>query len=615
MKKKYDSRGVSKGMPSGFILSLLVHAAAFSLAGLLVVFTVVQKEEKKFVPPKPVDRPKMKLKKPKVKVKKSAKPKSTQRIVTKVQKASMPDIQLPEMSGVADGLAGDIGGFSLAPDLDEISLMGSGQSIGNDFVGTFYDFKRSRQGKPQIMDLDNYRAAVSRFVRGGWKPSALARYYQSPKKLYATTFMIPQIRSSVAPQAFGEYDTGGWTWLAHYKGQLVYHEDITFRFWGQGDDILIVRVDGEVVLDASWPEREEDDSYVNWQSSSSKHRAYRLGNNFASVGDWVTLKAGEPVDMEVILGELPGGGFNAMLVVEQEGVKYNKNRQSGPILPMFKTSEPSFDLLDNIYEWLVPGEADPVGGPVFRDYVPPERSMTTNIAVTEPEAASPEGESAMRIWTSKSGKTLEAEFISVMGKEAVLKTTKGRQIKMPLSELVDEDLVYIDLVQTPTFKISFSKQSSQKLIATTPHLDETMPRILEYTFGAKVQQTSARSYNQPLQIQFFAVGQQYLDGNKYKLLDRQVSSFIPSQDNGRSHVFTGNQVELTSYDIADQKRGIRYAEYLVVITDSRGEVVQYNSSCNWLYPHLDKLNKIPVGAFLNKRCDRVHPSGPKSNQY
>jgi len=54
-----------------------------------VVFNVLKKEEKKFVPPKPVDRPKMKLKKPKVKIKKNSKPKSTTRIVTKVKRASM----------------------------------------------------------------------------------------------------------------------------------------------------------------------------------------------------------------------------------------------------------------------------------------------------------------------------------------------------------------------------------------------------------------------------------------------------------------------------------------------------------------------------------------------
>ena len=65
----------------------------------------------------------MQLKKPKVKVKQSAKPKPTQRIVTKMKSASMPDIQLPELSGVSDGLNTGIGGFDLMPNLNETTLL------------------------------------------------------------------------------------------------------------------------------------------------------------------------------------------------------------------------------------------------------------------------------------------------------------------------------------------------------------------------------------------------------------------------------------------------------------------------------------------------------------
>jgi hypothetical protein len=146
--KQAKTKGVVKGAPSGVIISLALHAAAFLLAGLLVVFTVVNKEEKKFVPPKPVDRPKMKLKKPQVKVKKTARPKSTTRIVTKVKRADMPDIQLPEMSGMGEGLGGGMGvGFDMLPDMEELVDSGSSQTIGTDLEGTYYDFKRDRRGR------------------------------------------------------------------------------------------------------------------------------------------------------------------------------------------------------------------------------------------------------------------------------------------------------------------------------------------------------------------------------------------------------------------------------------------------------------------------------------
>ena len=186
MKKNMKkSKSVAKGAPSGFVVSLQIHAAAFMLAGLLVVFNVVQKEEKKFVPPKPVERPKMKLKKPKVKVKKSAKPKSSTRIVTKVKRASMPDIQLPEMSGMGEGFGGGgVGGFEIMPDLGEVTMFGSSQSIGNDLEGVLYDFKRFRNGR----DNNGYdiRTCVDKFVKSGWKPSSISKYYRSPRKLYAT---------------------------------------------------------------------------------------------------------------------------------------------------------------------------------------------------------------------------------------------------------------------------------------------------------------------------------------------------------------------------------------------------------------------------------------------
>jgi hypothetical protein len=100
MKKNLKKiKGVTKGAPSGLVISLLVHAAAFMLAGLLVVFSVVKKKEVSFTPPPSIERPKMKLKKPKVKIKKSAKPASPTRIMAKVNKAVMPDLALPEMGG------------------------------------------------------------------------------------------------------------------------------------------------------------------------------------------------------------------------------------------------------------------------------------------------------------------------------------------------------------------------------------------------------------------------------------------------------------------------------------------------------------------------------------
>ncbi len=601
------------------VLSILIHAALFLLAGMLVVFTVVKKEEKRFEPPKAVDRPKMKLKKPKVKVKKSAKPKPSTRIVTKVNRASMPDIQLPEMSGMTEGgLGGGISGFDIMPDLGETTLFGSGQSVGNDFVGTFYDFKRDRSGRDIPMEPLTFTSQLKKFVDRGWNISDFSRYYRSPKKLYATTFMIPPVLSLLAPEAFGEPDTIGYCWAAHYKGQLVHKDAITFRFWGMGDDVLVVRVDGEVVLSACWPDNGHwgiDSIGGTWQSSSADSRKYYMGHNKSDVGDWITLEPGVPQDMELIIGEVPGGGFVAMLAVEVKGVKYPKGPQGNPILPMFKTSVPSLDLIETIHSDLVPGEVSVTDGPVFCDYDSASRTTTKEADKIEPSISDDSTEDTTRMWAGTDGKTLAAEFVTVIGNKAVLKDARGRQRKIPLAQLSDEDRLFIELAQPPKFNIDFSKKSSQQFFKESPFLAGYVPKHLDYIFSARLKQTSAGVYNHELKVEFFAIGEE-IDGDNYILFDRQESHFTPAEENGISHTFSGGTIPVREKTIPGyggvfgQRRGDKYGGYLVVVTDSRGKVVDHGASHKWLIGLLDNLRELPVGRHFDKTGARVGPPRP-----
>ncbi len=367
MKKQFrQTRRLTKGMPSAVVLSIVIHVALFLLAGMLVVFTVVKKEEKKFTPPKAVERPKMKLKKPKVKIKKTSKPKPTTRIVTKMNRANMPDIQLPEMSGMGEGLGGGTGGFDMMPDLEEVGVFGGGQTIGNDFRGTFYSLKRDRQGGTISYSRDAFKAKLREFVLKGWKESVLFRYYCSPEKLYTTHFMIPPIISQKAPDEFGCPEAASDFFFVKYKGELVYKEDIKFRFWGIGDAYIFVRVGGTEVLLNCWSTHR--DFFNWWQSSSADSEKFYVGVQTLQVGDWIELKAGKPVEMEVLFGEYTGGTVSAILLVEVDGVEYPQTRQGGPLLPIFKTEELTLDMREEIRKLLPEGECSLTNGPVFRDY-------------------------------------------------------------------------------------------------------------------------------------------------------------------------------------------------------------------------------------------------------
>jgi hypothetical protein len=371
------SKSVTKGAPSGLVISLLVHAAAFMLAGLLVVFSVVKKKEISFVPPPAVERPKMKLKKPKVKVKKSAKPASPTRIMAKVSKAVMPDLTLPELGGAGTGFGGigDLGGFDVMPDLSELSALGSTTSIGNDLVGTCWDLKFTRSGTYSPMGDEEWREMFHKFFRK-WDTSIFSGYYRLPQKLYTTSLLMPPTISALAPVAFGMDDNmaSGGHWIVYYKGKLAHKEGITFRFWVGVDDSIAIRINKEVVVAGSMTGSDGTDERASkmfrskWKTDSHDSLKYWFGYSLAIVGDWVTLEPGVAYDMEVVITDNAAAGSFFMVAVEEEGKEYPRNRQGGPILPIFKMSELSRDHLDIIYKSLPEGEVDCINGPIFRDF-------------------------------------------------------------------------------------------------------------------------------------------------------------------------------------------------------------------------------------------------------
>ena len=354
------TKGLVRGAPTAVLVSAAIHAGLLLLLGGLVVFHIVIKPESKFVPPPPVDRPKMELIKPKVKVKKTVKPGASQRIVSKAI-ANMPDMQLPALAGMGKGLGGGIGGFDLMPDISQMSLFGGTKSvaIGNDFEGRFYSAAYDRSMKKSNVGSDSFVNNIRRFMELDWNPMVFAPYYRAPQKLYATHFFIPSMNSEFGPSYFGMPsgpDFDPYLWCAHYKGKIANKKGGRFRFWGISDDLLLVRVNGTLVLNASWGGNRSG-YFPEWERQEEDFK-YNMGFGSAAIGLWFELEPGVPVEMQVLIGEIPGGNFCARLVVEKEGEDYPKNRDGMPVLPVFKTAKIPDVVKDKIKYELIVGEAD-----------------------------------------------------------------------------------------------------------------------------------------------------------------------------------------------------------------------------------------------------------------
>ncbi len=219
----------------------------------------------------------------------------------------------------------------------------------------------------------------------------------------------------------------------------------------------------------------------------------------------------------------------------------------------------------------------------------------------------------VRTWTFTGGETLEGEYVVVLGNKIVLRDSRGKTRKIPLDRFSEADRLFIELENPPEFKIDFTKQSKQY---SYPQKEKTyssseLPPTVDYVFGAKLKQTSAGSYTHELHVEFFAIGEE-IDGDNYILLDRQKSSFIPSDSKDRSCNFSGKKVRLYNYEYGRSgRRGQQCGGYLIVITDSRGKVIAHKTPYNWLFKHLEALREFPVGRHFDKTCTRVFPPRPR----
>ncbi len=100
-----------------------------------------------------------------------------------------------------------------------------------------------------------------------------------------------------------------------------------------------MRFNGQVVLDGSW----------NLHGVSSIAAKYDYGfskipNQFVK-GPAVSVKVGNFYDMEVLIGEQPGGEFFADLLVEKDGATYQKESHGSPILPIFRVADAKLPAL------------------------------------------------------------------------------------------------------------------------------------------------------------------------------------------------------------------------------------------------------------------------------
>jgi len=237
--------------------------------------------------------------------------------------------------GVGVGPAGGMGGGGMGGGGGGvIPFFGFRGGKGMGLTGNFYDLKQTSGKKPSEINAGNYTAFVREFVKENFRESLLHKYFKAPSALSSVQFMIPHMPADEAPKAYGvENQVKPEQWLALYKGRVSPPKDGTFHFVGSADDVLLVRFGGKLVLDASWEESSDlkaEGTYKNGYGNFPRGGYVK--------GEAIEAKAGQWYDLEVVIGERPGGFFFACLLMEEKGAQYPQDG-GNPVLPLFRLAD------------------------------------------------------------------------------------------------------------------------------------------------------------------------------------------------------------------------------------------------------------------------------------
>jgi hypothetical protein len=217
---------------------------------------------------------------------------------------------------------------------DEESVFGRQDNREAGLIGILYDLKQTQKRQASGVKASDYSGILNEFLSKDWSESVLNRYFRATRPLYATQIFIPLMDAGRAPKAFDmEKVIKPSAWVVVYKGQVSPPEDGVYRFVGYSDDVIVVAVNGRTVLVGGRPDAL--DRIKIWTPPEQGPRV-EAANGFLRYGEWLTLKKDEPIDIDILVGERPGGLFCAFLLYEKQGVDYPKTAKGEPKYPLFQ---------------------------------------------------------------------------------------------------------------------------------------------------------------------------------------------------------------------------------------------------------------------------------------
>ena len=135
-------------------------------------------------------------------------------------------------------------------------------------------------------------------------------------------------------------------WMAWYSGKVKAPEPGKYRFWGYADNNLLVSINGKAVFEGSRADSHFRNDLKVFRNNHPSFPCLNSRSGFAR-GKWITI-GDKPVQIDLLFGERSENLTSGILLIEKEGVPYDKTYWGQPMWPLFLTEFPSKEQLTEI---------------------------------------------------------------------------------------------------------------------------------------------------------------------------------------------------------------------------------------------------------------------------
>lgn len=186
------------------------------------------------------------------------------------------------------------------------------------------------------------------------------------------------------------------------------------------------------------------------------------------------------------------------------------------------------------------------------------------------------GYAETRIWTDKKGNTIEAEFVNLVAGKVILKTTKGKQIKVPQNGLSSADQKFLENAIPPDIDIDVNIDNDSEKISESYSYTRSREKVKgSVTITKKNREPSNKKFKATLYL--FS---ENLASKELTVIAKSEHDF--SFEKSNKVIFSGDkgQAEYTNRESysSSGKTGDKYEGYLAVIEDPSGKIVHVKGS-------------------------------------